>query len=196
MRPPGPLPATDCNSIPSSHARRRTDGEAMGRSSGLCAEGSVVGGAVTRRAAVVAVATGLAGAGGAACTTDLTAGATVATAAGAADCATAAAFKLPAPSTSMRITSEPTARTCPATPLTASTLPATGDGISTVAFSVMTSTNGWSSATMSPTLTRHSTNSTSAMPSPMSGILITCIPIDQDSIALLNAAATRAGPGK
>ena len=37
-------------------------------------------------------------------------------------------------------------------------------------FSVITSHSVWSSATVSPALTRHSTISTSAMPSPMSGM--------------------------
>ncbi|CDI90511.1 hypothetical protein BN889_02453 [Pseudomonas aeruginosa PA38182] len=73
--------------------------------------------------------------------------------------------------------------------------PATGEGISTVALSVITSARTWSSLTESPTWTCHSTSSTSAMPSPMSGILITWVPI-QTSITRLNAAPTRAGPGK
>jgi hypothetical protein len=51
--------------------------------------------------------------------------------------------------------------------------PETGEGISTVALSVITSASTWSSWTSSPTLMCHSTSSTSAMPSPMSGILIT-----------------------
>ena len=57
-------------------------------------------------------------------------------------------------------------------PPRASTLPATDEGISTVALSVITSARIWSSATMSPTCTCQATNSTSAMPSPISGILI------------------------
>src|SRR3989339_1184748 len=55
------------------------------------------------------------------------------------------------------------------------TLPATCDGISTVALSVITSARIWSSATLSPTCTCQATSSTSAMPSPMSGILILCV---------------------
>ena len=53
------------------------------------------------------------------------------------------------------------------------TLPATGDCISTVALSVIMSASCWSSSTVSPTLTCQATISASAMPSPMSGSLIT-----------------------
>ena len=55
-------------------------------------------------------------------------------------------------STSMRISSAPTASICPTSPPSASTWPATGDGISTVALSVITSASTWSSATVSPGL--------------------------------------------
>jgi hypothetical protein len=79
---------------------------------------------------------------------------------------------LPAPSTSSRINSAPTAINCPGCPPSVSTFPATGDGISTVALSVITSARTWSSFTVSPGCTRQATSSTSAMPSPMSGILI------------------------
>src|SRR3954451_18739018 len=48
-------------------------------------------------------------------------------------------------------------------------VPARGDGISTVALSVMISTMGWSILTTSPTLTFHATISPSTTPSPMSG---------------------------
>ena len=58
-----------------------------------------------------------------------------------------------------------------------SRVPTTGDGISTVALSVITSASVWSSATASPGFTCQATSSTSAMPSPMSGILITCTPM-------------------
>ena len=84
----------------------------------------------------------------------------------------ASPLKLPAPSTSNRISSPPTAITSPTLPPSATTLPTTGDGISTVALSVITSAKGWSSATVSPTFTCQATNSTSAIPSPMSGILM------------------------
>ncbi len=53
------------------------------------------------------------------------------------------------------------------------TVPATGDGISTVALSVITSASVWSSTTVSPSFTCQATSSTSAMPSPMSGSLMT-----------------------
>src|SRR5947208_16703088 len=48
-------------------------------------------------------------------------------------------------------------------------VPARGDGISTVALSVMISTIGWSILTTSPTLTFQPTISPSTTPSPMSG---------------------------
>ena len=50
-----------------------------------------------------------------------------------------AAATLPAPSTSMRMSSLPTAITSPGLPPSASTVPATGEGISTIALSVITS---------------------------------------------------------
>jgi hypothetical protein len=49
-------------------------------------------------------------------------------------------------------------------------VPATGVGMSTRDLSVSTVTTSWSSCTRSPTETSQSTISTSAMPSPMSGI--------------------------
>ncbi|KKJ07777.1 hypothetical protein XF14_06810 [Burkholderia gladioli] len=61
----------------------------------------------------------------------------------------------------------------PALPPSATTVPVTGEGISTEALSVITSASAWSSLTWSPTCTCQSPSSTSAMPSPMSGILIT-----------------------
>ena len=94
---------------------------------------------------------------------------------------------------SMRISSAPTASICPTSPPSASTRPATGEGISTVALSVITSASSWSSATASPGLTRQATSSTSAMPSPRSGIGSRGC---HHSITRLNAAATRSGPGK
>jgi len=53
------------------------------------------------------------------------------------------------------------------------TVPATGDGSSTVALSVITSTIASSSPTVSPTLTRQAMISASATPSPTSGSLTT-----------------------
>src|SRR5690242_5655968 len=52
--------------------------------------------------------------------------------------------------------------------------PSTGEGISTVALSVITAARVVSADTTSPTLTCHSTSSASATPSPTSGSLITC----------------------
>src|SRR5439155_14774185 len=49
------------------------------------------------------------------------------------------------------------------------TCPATGDGSSTSALSVCTSTSGWSRATVSPGFTSHETTSPSSRPSPTSG---------------------------
>jgi hypothetical protein len=47
--------------------------------------------------------------------------------------------------------------------------PRRGDGIVTVALSVITSTSGWSSSTGSPGFTNHFRTSASTTPSPMSG---------------------------
>jgi len=76
-------------------------------------------------------------------------------------------------SISIRIRSDPTASICPTSPPSASTLPATGDGISTDALSVITSARPWSSAIDSPGWTCQATSSTSAMPSPRSGTRMT-----------------------
>ena len=65
----------------------------------------------------------------------------------------------------------PTSTTSPSPPLSSTTVPAFGDGISTVALSVITSTRGWSSATDSPIATFQETISPSTTPSPMSGSL-------------------------
>ena len=78
--------------------------------------------------------------------------------------------RLPLPGGSVR-RPRPSAR--PTVPPSDTTLPATGDGISTVALSVITSARTWSSLTVSPGFTCQATSSTWAMPSPMSGILIT-----------------------
>ena len=92
----------------------------------------------------------------------------------------------------MRISSAPTASNCPTSPPSACTVPAIGDGISTVALSVITSASGWSSATTSPGATCQATSSTSAMPSPRSGTLTTCALIAHGSIAALAAPPRRA----
>src|SRR5258708_14774001 len=57
------------------------------------------------------------------------------------------------------------------------TVPATGDGISTVALSVITAAKSWSSSTDCPTSTCHSTSSASATPSPTSGSLMMRTPM-------------------
>ena len=77
----------------------------------------------------------------------------------------------------------------PTSPPSATTVPATGDGISTVALSVITSASGWSSRTDSPTLTCHSTISASATPSPTSGSLMMRVAHAQASITALQRAA-------
>jgi hypothetical protein len=63
----------------------------------------------------------------------------------------------------------PTGTTAPSSTRIASIVPVRGDGISTLALSVITSTSGWSSLTPSPTRTSQRTISPSATPSPMSG---------------------------
>ena len=84
---------------------------------------------------------------------------------------------MPTPPVSIRISGDPTDRTSPRLRRPTAPRPTTGDGISTVALSVITSTITWSSATVSPTLTCHATISASAMPSPTSGSLTTYSPI-------------------
>ena len=75
----------------------------------------------------------------------------------------------PAPSTSIVMIVAPTFTTCPSLAWRAATTPLRGDGMSTVALSVITSTSGWSSFTASPGWTSQRTISPSATPSPMSG---------------------------
>ena len=67
----------------------------------------------------------------------------------------------------------PTATMSPTSPLIEETTPLVGDGIVTVALSVIISTIGASSLTMSPMPTCHCTTSPSTTPSPMSGSLKT-----------------------
>ena len=59
----------------------------------------------------------------------------------------------------------------PISPLNSETVPSIGDGIVTVALSVITSTNASSSFTIDPISTCHVTISPSTTPSPMSGSL-------------------------
>ena len=103
----------------------------------------------------------------------------------------AATSSLPSPATSRRTSSAPTARTPPTSAPRATTVPATGEGISTVALSVMTAANSWSSSTDWPTSTCHSTNSASATPSPTSGSLMMRIPISGLHHGLEGAADPR-----
>ncbi len=76
-------------------------------------------------------------------------------------------------SVSIRSNSLPTASLSPGLPVVATMIPATGEGTSTAALSVMSDASTWSAATVSPRFTFHSTSSTSAMPSPMSGVFTT-----------------------
>src|SRR5690242_8400742 len=73
------------------------------------------------------------------------------------------------PSVSMTISVEPIDTWSPTSPASSSTVPDTGDSISTVALSVIISAICWSSSTVSPTLTCQATTSASEMPSPISG---------------------------
>ena len=96
---------------------------------------------------------------------------------------------VPSPATFSRTMGEPTATVSPISAPSQSTSPSTGDGISTVALSVMTAASSASSRTRSPTLTCHSTSSASATPSPTSGSLITCSP-------MLMPPSSRQTPGR
>jgi hypothetical protein len=122
--------------MPSSQARARTAGEAIGRGPApLVARRAAVDGgcgAASRVADIGAVAVAAAGAAGDA-TVDATGEGASAAAAG--DAGDEAA----PPSCSMRISSAPTASVWPTSPPSAITVPATDDGISTVALSVITS---------------------------------------------------------
>src|SRR5690606_33774338 len=99
------------------------------------------------------------------------------------------------PATSIFTIGEPTATVSPISAPSHAIWPSTGEGISTVALSVITAAITVSSRTRSPTLTFHSTSSASATPSPTSGILMTCSAI-YASIASRSASPTRFGPGK
>ena len=59
----------------------------------------------------------------------------------------------------------------PSAPHSLAMTPATGEGTSTSALAVSTDNNTWSTLTVSPALTFHSTISASAKPSPRSGNL-------------------------
>ena len=77
----------------------------------------------------------------------------------------------PLPSESITKIVCPTFTTSPSFARIFDTLPVLGDGISTFTLSVITSTRGCSSLTLSPSFTSHFRISPSAMPSPMSGNL-------------------------
>src|SRR5689334_25415913 len=76
-----------------------------------------------------------------------------------------------APEVSIVTSTDPTGTLSPAAACSFTTLPETGEGISTAAFSVSMSTSGCSSLMTSPTATRQAATSDSAMPSPTSGSL-------------------------
>src|SRR5690606_20513338 len=181
MRPAGPVPATWRRSTPASFALRRTAGEASGCSP------SGRGAPVMPCAAAAVFFAGSAGAGlGAAGLGDagggVSSGCPAAAVAGFASSArgsAAAGSGFPSagaalPAVSILIRAEPTATVSPISAPSHEIVPSTGEGISTVALSVMTAAMMSSSRTGSPTLTCHSTNSASATPSPTSGILMTC----------------------
>jgi hypothetical protein len=71
--------------------------------------------------------------------------------------------------TSISMSGEWTLAVSPSFQQRRSTRPRLGDGMVTVALSVITSTSGWSSATSSPSVTNHFMISASTTPSPMSG---------------------------
>ena len=76
----------------------------------------------------------------------------------------------PTPSVTENVTrTAPTGTSSPSEAPSETTSPAYGDGISTVAFAVSTSTNGWLSSTVSPTSTSQATIRPSSSPSPRSG---------------------------
>src|SRR5688572_10026581 len=75
-----------------------------------------------------------------------------------------------APSSSIVTRTLPTGQMSPSLKLIFLIVPARGDGSSTVALSVITSTRGWSRLTLSPSLTFQATISPSTTPSPISGM--------------------------
>ncbi|MCY1295844.1 hypothetical protein D9M70_452040 [compost metagenome] len=169
MRPAGPVPATWRRSTPLSLARRRTAGEASAFSSrSPVAWPFVIGAFASTLTGCVGLATG-------AVASTFTAGCSSAFAASL--LSTAGAAVSPSPAISMRTSGAFTATVSPTSAPSQSTVPVTGEGISTVALSVMTAASTMSSRTGSPGFTCHSTSSASATPSPTSGILITNSPI-------------------
>src|SRR4051794_587380 len=192
MRPTGPGPRTWRRSTPASNARRRTAGEAIGFSPGGRGgpNDAARGG---RRAAGAAGGVGRGSGAGSGCRDAGLAGVfgsrpsaagsrSEASVPAAALCAAftaslaampgSGADTAPSPPVSRRNSSAPTARTWPDSAPSAVTTPSAGEGISTVALSVITAATSWSSRTTSPTFTCHSTTSASATPSPISGSLM------------------------
>src|SRR5215471_2802573 len=139
MRPPGPVPASLSSATPSSLASARTAGVASTRPPAAGAAAATAGLAATAVAPAAACAE--------------------------AEAAGAAA----PPATAMLTSTVPTGTTVPSSTRIDSIVPVRGDGISTLALSVITSTSGWSSFTASPAFTSQRTISPSATPSPMSG---------------------------
>ena len=164
MRPAGPVPETVARSSPASAARRREAGEAMTRPA-LCVPVPFPG------------AGGGFGAGGrgTACSLALSLrrAAALRVRARARVRAGASPDAAEVASVSNTTSSEPTATMSPGSPLMEMTRPVTGAGISTAAFSVMTSHMTWSSWTRSPGFTCQATTSAETVPSPRSGILKT-----------------------
>ena len=159
MRPPGPVPVTWLTSTPISRARRRTEGAA---------------GAAVTTDAMVGVAAVAAGAAGrpAAISTPVGRSAGAADAAGASGAgAGAGTLALVAPVAPFSITRTiwPGFSLSPALTFTSFTVPATSDGTSIVALSVSSSTMGWSTLMVSPTLTSTLRTSPWATPSPRFG---------------------------
>jgi len=139
MRPPGPLPRTARMSTPSSRASRRV--------AGVAATGPPAG-AVSRTGEGAAGAVGAGGAGAG------RAGALAGTG---------------APLSEKVTSTAPTFTVCPGVTWIFSTRPPIGDGISTCALSVSTSSRGASSRMTSPSRTSTATISASVRPSPRSG---------------------------
>ena len=148
-RPPGPLPFTARRSTPSSRASRRVDG-AAGTGPSRGAAGAAVAACVARPLS----ATTVFGSGA-----SVRVGSSVSAA-----CLPLAAVASP------KLTSTcPTFTVCPGRTWIFSTRPPIGDGISTVALSVSTSSSGASSPTISPSRTSTWRISASVSPSPRSG---------------------------
>ena len=150
MRPPGPLPVMAAGSRPCSATRRRTTGESNRES----LAGAAAGAASTTGAGAGAGA----GAGsGAASTTGAGAGAGSGSGAGAASTTgvgagagsgAGATTASAVPTTAM---TAPTGTVSPSWAKICTTVPAMGDGTSVSTLSVLTSNNGSSAATVSPT---------------------------------------------